>query len=204
MLSYFLKGAILGASASITPGPFLAFLLSQTLQHGWKRTLPAAFAPLLSDGPIIILVMLVLTQTPTWFLNLIQLIGGFFLMYLAWGAWQAMQNPVSLEIGSTSTNQTILKGAFMNALSPGPYLFWSLLAGPIVLQGWREAPALGVAFMGGFYLMLIGGFMGFVILFGIARYLDPRVTKFLSGFSAVALFLFGIYQLWLSLTTLLG
>ena len=46
MLFYFLQGATLAISAAIMPGPYQAYLLSQALRHGWKRTLPAAFAPL--------------------------------------------------------------------------------------------------------------------------------------------------------------
>ena len=51
---YFFQGAALAMSATIMPGPFQAFLLSKALQNGWKRTLPAAFAPLVTDGPMLI------------------------------------------------------------------------------------------------------------------------------------------------------
>ncbi|HXW00521.1 MAG TPA: lysine transporter LysE, partial [Anaerolineae bacterium] len=77
---YFLQGLTLGLSATATPGPFQAFLLAQALKYGWKRTLPATLAPLVSDGPIIFLVLLVLTQTPAWFLNSLQIAGGVFVL----------------------------------------------------------------------------------------------------------------------------
>ncbi|MBI1880094.1 MAG: hypothetical protein HYR94_18055 [Chloroflexi bacterium] len=82
MIVYFLQGLTLGLSATATPGPFQAFLLAQTLKNGWKRTLPATLAPLVTDGPIIFLVLLVLTQTPGWFLNVLQIAGGLFVLYL--------------------------------------------------------------------------------------------------------------------------
>ncbi len=50
--------------------------------------------------------------------------------------------------------------------------------------------------MVGFYGTLIGGFMGFIALFAIAKNLDPRLSRLLSGVSALALLLFGLYQLW--------
>ena len=82
----------------------------------------------------------------------------------------------------------------MNMLSPNAYIFWSTIAGPIFLEGWRQAPAHGLAFMLGFYGALIGGFMGFVVLFGVLGQASPRLNRFVS---AIALFGFGLYQIWL-------
>jgi len=191
-----LPGLTLGLSAAVSPGPFQAYLLAQAMQNGWRRTLPAALAPLLSDGPIIFLVLFLLTQLPAGFLKLVQIAGGFFLIYLAWGAWSTFrrETAVTPAIASAQT-QSILKAALVNTLSPGPYIFWGVLAGPIFLQGWRSAPAIGLSFMLGFYAALIGGFAGLILLFATARQLGPRVTRGLNGFAAVALFLFGLYQL---------
>ncbi|HDZ24803.1 MAG TPA: lysine transporter LysE, partial [Desulfobacteraceae bacterium] len=68
MFFYALQGATLALAATLIPGPFQAFLVSYALRNGWKRTLPAAFAPLISDGPVIFLVLFVLVKTPKWFL----------------------------------------------------------------------------------------------------------------------------------------
>jgi threonine/homoserine/homoserine lactone efflux protein len=55
MWLYILQGIGYGFAAAAQPGPFQTYLISQTLIKGWKPTLPAAFAPFLSDGPIIAL-----------------------------------------------------------------------------------------------------------------------------------------------------
>jgi threonine/homoserine/homoserine lactone efflux protein len=194
---YFLQGATLGLSASATPGPLQAFLLSQTLRNGWRHTLPASLAPLVSDGPIILLVLLILTQTPASFLDILRLVGGLFILYLAWGAAKALRTTGDTpEISTAATHQNFFKAVLMNTLSPGPYIFWSILAGPIVLEAWRQSPTLGLSFVLGFYGMLIGGFAAFIIIFATAGQFGPRVNKILMAVSAVALFLFGIYQLW--------
>ncbi len=205
MSLFFLQGATLGLSAMVTPGPFQAFLLSQTMKNGWRRTLPAALAPLISDGPIVLLVLLVLTQTSNWFLSLLQLLGGLFILYLAWDAFKtARKVSDTLELsGSSAAHQDFFKAALMNALSPGPYLFWGLIAGPIVIEGWRQSPALGLSFVLGFYLTLIGGFASFVILFGTASRFGPRASKILGFVAAAALFGFGWYQLWRGVSGLL-
>jgi threonine/homoserine/homoserine lactone efflux protein len=205
LIFYLLQGATLGLTASVTPGPFQAFLLSQTLKNGWRQTLPAALAPLISDGPIVFLVLLILTQTPTWFLSGLQIGGGLFILYLARGAVLSLKKEeVTPEFSGETARRSLWKGVLMNALSPGPYLFWTVLAGPIVLQGWRQSPGLGFSFVLGFYGTLIGGFAAFVILFATAGHLGPRVSKGLTGLSAVALLIFGLYQLGTGIAGVIG
>lgn len=204
MLGYLLIGVPLGFYASLSPGPFQAYLLSQSLKNGWKRTLPAAFAPLLSDGPIVTLVLLILTQTPDGFLTALRIIGGVFVLYLGWRAFRDIQKMDSLlSSAETSKQQNLWQAVLMNGLSPSPYIFWSLVAGPILLEGWRQSPALGIGFLLGFYGMLVGGFAGLIIIFATARRLGDKVTRVLGIISAVALALFGLYQIWMGVLELL-
>jgi hypothetical protein len=46
---------------------------------------------------------------------------------------------------------------------------------------------------------MILGFLTLIIVFGSARQLGPRINHVLLGISAVALFGFGLYQLWLGI-----
>jgi threonine/homoserine/homoserine lactone efflux protein len=205
VLIYFLQGLTLGFSATATPGPFQAFLLAQTLKNGWQRTLPAALAPLVSDGPIIFLVFLVLTQTPAWFLNVLQLAGGLFILFIARGVFASLHGPRETPTISTeATRQNFFQAVLMNALSPGPYVFWSVIAGPIVLEGWRQSPGLGLIFMIGFYGALIGGNMIFVVLFATASQLGPKASWILRVISVGALVIFGLYQIWTGTVSLVG
>lgn len=52
MIPYVVFGLTYGFACAVQPGPFQAYLVSLALAHGWRRALPAALAPLLSDGPI--------------------------------------------------------------------------------------------------------------------------------------------------------
>jgi threonine/homoserine/homoserine lactone efflux protein len=196
MPAYLLRGLILGGAAAAQPGPLQAFLLSLTARNGWRRTWPAALAPLISDGPILILVLFILARLPDNLLSFLQVAGGVFLLYLAWGAWQVFRSgpmlPSDQSLARPQTN--VLKAAMMNALSPAPYLFWAAIAGPILIEGWRESPAQGLAFLIGFYAALIGGLLLFIVFFGKAGSLDPRINRAMGAFSAVALLAFGLYQ----------
>src|SRR5512143_741063 len=89
MWLYIIQGIGYGFAAAAQPGPFQTYLISQTLTKGWQRTLPACLAPLLSDGPIIALCLLVLTQVPAWLQRFLYIAGGLFIIYLAYSAFKS-------------------------------------------------------------------------------------------------------------------
>jgi threonine/homoserine/homoserine lactone efflux protein len=197
MLAFLVQGLTLGFAAGAQPGPFQTYLISQTLSQGWRRTWIAAFAPLVSDGPIVALVLLVLSQVPDWFQRLLQIAGGLFVLYLAWGAYKAWQ---TFAPDSSSAPQTgprsLLRAAMMNALSPGPYLFWSLVIGPLIIEAWRINPSSALSIVLAFYFAMIGLNFAVVLLFGQAARFGNQVRKAMLGLSALMLAGFGLYQLW--------
>jgi threonine/homoserine/homoserine lactone efflux protein len=199
MILYILRGITLGFSAAITPGPYQAYLLSETMASGWKRTLPATLAPLITDGPIIALVLLVLTRTPEWFVYGLQFAGGIFILYLAWGAYQTFQH-IGTALPDEPSGQSLLKAIFVNFLNPAPYLFWSTVGGPTFLAGWWESKTLGLSFLGSFYGSFLLSLVGLVTLFALARRSGPSVVKVLLAISVVALLLLALYQMWSGLT----
>ncbi len=197
MLTYILQGLGYGFAAAVQPGPFQTYVLSQALNRSWRRALPMALAPLLSDAPIITLVLLALSQVPDWLQRFLYIASGLFILTLAWGAfkaWRAFDADAVLE--ANPPQQGLLKAALMNVVSPGPYLFWSLVTGPILIEGWRETPALGIGFLTGFYTAMIASLAALILLFGLAKHLGPKVNRILLGLSAIALTGFGLYQLW--------
>jgi threonine/homoserine/homoserine lactone efflux protein len=197
MLPYLVQGLTLGFAAGAQPGPFQTYLITQTLSQGWRRVWIAAFAPLLSDGPIVVLALLILSQVPDWFQRVLQITGGLFVLYLAWGAFNAWKNfSPDAEAPLQTGPKSLLRAAMMNALSPGPYLFWSLVIGPLIVTTWRENPANALAIVLAFYAAMIGLNILVVILFGQAARFGNQVRKAMLGFSVLALAGFGVYQLW--------
>ncbi len=195
---YAILGATYGFAAAVQPGPFTTYLISQALTSGWRRTVPAVFAPLLSDGPIAVLALVVLSAVPAALVRWLHLLGGLFVLYLAFGAWQAwrrykLSDPLPVRTG----RQNVLRGTLVNLLNPSPYIGWSLVMGPLLLRGWRESPSHGIAVVAGFYATMFATLIAIILIFQGARSAGPRVTRALVGVSAVALAGFGIYQLWL-------
>lgn len=183
---------------SRTTGPLQTYIISRSLTKGWKKSLPAAFAPLVSDGPIIALCLLVLSQVPEWFQKFLYTAGGLFLLYLAFGAYKSWKNfTAHTPTAETSAQQSVLKTAFVNVLSPGPYIFWSVVTGPTLVRGWHETPVLGMSFLLGFYVTFILFLMLIIVGFGTMRNLGEKVRRALIGLSAAALFCFGLFQVWL-------
>lgn len=204
MVFYFLQGVTLALSATIMPGPFQAFLLSQALKNGWKRTLPAALAPLVTDGPVIGLVLFVLTQTPAWFLDILRIAGGLFILYLSREGFLTFKNPAPVfEPSSEAGRQTFLKAVVMNALNPNPYIFWSVVGVPIILTGWRESAGFGISFVAGFFGTFVCSLAALIIFFATAGRVDNRVSRILMGITAVALLVFGLYQVSIGITAII-
>jgi threonine/homoserine/homoserine lactone efflux protein len=143
----------------------------------------------------------VLSQVPTWLQRFLYVAGGLFVLYLAYGAYQTWKE-FDLDIHSpeTSPQQSVLKAALVNILNPSPYIFWTLVTGPILLEGWRKTPLSGLAFIAGFYVTMILSLVTIILIFGTVRQLGPKINRILLGVSAIALLFFGLYQLWLGLT----
>jgi threonine/homoserine/homoserine lactone efflux protein len=197
MFLYLVQGMTFGFAAAVQPGPFQTYLMSRALNHGWRRTLPAAFAPLVSDGPIILLALLVLNSIPPWWERVLQTAGGFFLLYLAFGTFKSWRDfSTKSSIPAESGGMNLLKAALVNALNPNPYLGWMLVMGPLLMEGWREAPLHGIVLIIGFYGTIVLGGAAIVILFSTARELGPRLNRVLIGLSAIGLALLGLFQLW--------
>lgn len=192
MLHYFIQGFLLGFPTSAQPGPFQAYLLSQSVKKGWKKTLPSALAPLLSDGPIIILILVLLKNLPSSFLSIIRLAGALFLVYLAFGAFKVFLHGDAAEQDGEDKSG-LGKAILINMFGPGPWIFWSTIGGPILLTALNSSIILGVAFLLGFYFAMIGMFSLYILLFGQLGRLGERTSKLLSLVSAVILLGFAIY-----------
>ena len=199
MLEYLLTGAGLGFVGAIQPGPFQTYVISEALRKGWRRALPAALAPLISDLPIILLALFVLTRLPPVAQRVLYLVSGIYILYLAWGAWKTRRRVPAAGAPAPGSQSSIFRAALMNLVSPGPYVFWSLIAGPILLQAWNQSPAAGMAFLLGFYGAMVGTLAALIVVFGAAGGLSPRIAVLLTSLSAIILAVFGIRQLWLGI-----
>ncbi len=194
MTEFFLTGAALGLAAGISPGPILALVVAQTLRYGRREGIIVAFAPLLSDLPIVALSLLLLSrlQNVTLLMAAISLAGAAFLTVLAIESFRA--KPPLAASASDGPPRSLPKAVALNFLNPHVYLFWTSVGAPIILRGSASGPAAPAAFLASFYLCLIGSKIVVAVLLGRVRGLltGHAYVYTLQALSVVLLVLAGV------------
>lgn len=199
-LSFFFQGAALGLAAAATPGAFQAYLITQSILHGFRSGGVIAFAPLISDPPVVLIVLLALSRFPQSFLKWIGLAGGLFVIYLAVGIYKRWRSPGEIVRNKPQTSKVnLLYGALLNILSPGLYLYWTLVNGPLLISALQKSLYYGIVFLIGFYGFFITGMLIIAALFAQTRRLGEKFIKGLLLVSAITLTAFGIVLIWRSL-----
>jgi threonine/homoserine/homoserine lactone efflux protein len=200
MSHYLILGITFAFAAAVQPGPLQAYLISQTLAAGWRKTFWAAFSPLLSDGPIIAVTLFILSRMPPVIVQILQLSGGLFLLYLAAAAYVTFKKyNAQTTFQASSPPRTLLKATLVNLFNPNPYLAWSLVMGPLLLKAWRETPWHGMALLIGFYATMVLGLLATIIIFSTTRHLSGKINRILLAGSVLALAGFGLYELFTGL-----
>ena len=195
MIHYLTVGTILGLSAGLAPGPLLTLVISETILHDVKAGIKVALAPLITDLPIIVLTVFILSRLSGFhgILGVISLIGGILVMVM--GIQGIKARGLDLDI-QKARPKSLIKGVLVNMLSPHPYLFWLSVGAPTMTRANDENIFAAAAFVTSFYFLLIGSKITLAILVGKSKtFLRGRVyiytMKFL-GFAlcALAIFLF--------------
>lgn len=192
----------LGLVAASQPGPFQAFLLARTMRDGLRRSLPLVLAPLISDGPVALLAIVLLSQAPAGWLRVVSAVGGLVALALAWEAGRTLRGELRARMAGTPPPPLppdgdplrggVVRAVLVNLSSPGPWSFWALVLGPLTVQAFRASPWAGVATVASFYLALIGGLAALVAAFATARRLGTRVRLGLQAASVIGLAGFGV------------
>jgi len=189
-------GAGFAFAAAVQPGPLLAFLLSKVAENGWKRTLPAALSPLLSDGPIALVVLAVLRRLPRGMDSVLQAAGGVFLLVLAAASYRRWKLGKTAGSADKITGpRTLVQAAMVNVLNPGPYLGWSLVLGPAAMNAWGRSPADAVVLIAVFYATMVTMLGLIIFAFGATSFLGPDGRRKLVLASTIALAGLGGYLL---------
>ncbi|MBU8848872.1 MAG: LysE family transporter, partial [Desulfobacterales bacterium] len=133
MIHYLTIGTILGLSAGLAPGPLLTLVVSETILHDIRAGIKVALAPLVTDLPIIVLTVFILSRLSGFhgILGVISLVGG--LVVLVMGIQGIKARGLDLDIQKTRP-RSLTKGILVNMLSPHPYLFWLSVGAPTMTR----------------------------------------------------------------------
>jgi threonine/homoserine/homoserine lactone efflux protein len=192
MITFLSAGIVLGLSSGFSPGPLLALIISQTLQHGIKEGIKVAVAPLITDFPILLLSLFVLSRLANFrsILGVISLIGGLFVLKLAYDSIRTKKLAIALQ---DTEPKSLSKGALVNALNPNPYLFWLTVGAPMIIKIWTESPFTAIMFVVSFLGCLVGAKIFVAALVGKSRHLlSDRIYGYLMRVLGVLLIVFAI------------
>lgn len=189
MLSYFIQGFLIGFPTAAQPGPFQAYLLNETLDKGWKKTFIVAFAPLISDGPIIALTLFVLSALPPFFIPMLRIFGGIYLSYLAITIILHADDS-DVDANEQKGVEGVKRAILVNMTGPGPWIFWSSIGGPLLLEGGKISLLNPTGFLLGFYTSMVGTFMMYIRFFGFFEKLTGTFLSRTRQFSGLLLLAF--------------
>ncbi len=168
MIHYLTIGTVLGLSAGFAPGPLLTLVISETLQHDIKSGVKVALAPIITDLPIIILTLFVLSKLSNFhnILGLISLTGGLFILFMGYKSLRTKGVKINLD---GIKPKSLIKGVLANALSPHPYLFWLTVGAPTMTKAMMQNISAPLAFIISFYTFLVGSKIVLAILIGKSK-----------------------------------
>ncbi len=151
----------MGLSAGISPGPLLALVVAASLRSGLGGGLRVALAPLLTDVPIVAVAVLLVDNLPQGSARWIGTAGGLVVVWIGVGILRSSRETIlPADTGAVSRPRDELwRGMFVNALNPHPYLFWTAVGGPALVDGWKISPWHALAFLVPFYVVLVGSKM---------------------------------------------
>jgi len=191
----FLAGVALGFASGVAPGPLLALVITTTLSRGLLKGISVAIAPLITDLPIIVIMLTVVSQVSTSVVAALSICGAFV---VAWFGIKSLRSARTTHLAdlkdSPANAHPWRQGALVNIVNPAPWLFWSTVGAPLLVITWRESPSGAVLFLVGFYLLLVG--MKVVLAVGLAsarhRINDRGYRAILTGAGAMLIIFAGL------------
>jgi len=155
MIDLVIAGILLGIYDGLSPGPMLLLVVSQTIKHDFKEGLKVAFAPLISDIPIIIISLIIISFLEGYksILGIISILGGVYLVYLAYESFKFKPLKVDVVVRNP---KSLRKGVTLNLVNPSPYIFWITIGSPIIIPAYMINPVAPFEFIISFYIFLVG------------------------------------------------
>lgn len=171
-MEFAIAAFIFGLTGGLKPGPLSIYVIHTTLTKGEKSGLLASFAPFVSDGPIILLSLLILSQGKqfNFFIASLSLAGSAYLLLIAFR--------IFFETTGPGTNNSTVPASFMtavklNLVNPAPYLFWGTVGGAYLVRANIKEAAL-------FIIIMLSTLA--LTKFGIAKSIKIMGEKFNTGF----------------------
>ena len=196
ILQFISAGVLLGLSSGLSPGPLLNLVLTQTIKHNRAEGIKVALSPLITDLPIILVTVLILSKFAQLdiFLAIISFIGAIFLAYLGVESLRTREMSIDLQ---DSKSGSLRKGIIANFLNPSPYLFWATVGTPLMFKAYKTDLLTSMLFMVSFYVFLIGSKIVVAILVDRTKqFINQRMYLVIVRILGIGLLIFSLIFLY--------
>ena len=131
--SYTLIGLTFGLAGGLSPGPLTALVIGQTVRFGRTEGFKVALAPVITDGPLLLIAMFLLGELRDicMFTGCISILGCLVLIWLAIDSFRAGAIEVAQPAKAAGS---ISKAVLTNLANPHPYVFWFTIGAPTALK----------------------------------------------------------------------
>ncbi len=165
--------------------------MGETLRGGPRAGAAVALAPLLTDGPVLLITALLLHGAAAWppALALLSLVGAGVLVQLGASTWRAPSPKVEVE--RTKVGGSLRRAVLTNLFNPHPWIFWAGVGTPATLKAQAVGPLALGAFLGAFFFGLVGSKLLLALALGrMRRFLASRAYRWVMRAMALSLWLF--------------
>jgi threonine/homoserine/homoserine lactone efflux protein len=194
-IPFIISGIVFGLGGGLTPGPLMTLVITETLKHGTREGLKVAMAPLITDLPVVLISIFLLSTLSELnrVIGIISLLGAIFLVYLGYESFTFK----GLEIDTRHFKpQSLKKGIIANVFNPAPILFWISVGAPTVLKGYDISLPAAIYFVFFMYLCLVGSKLLTAVLVGRSRqFLKSRNYIIIIKVLGIVLFVFALFFL---------
>jgi threonine/homoserine/homoserine lactone efflux protein len=185
----------LGIALGTSPGPVQLLLFSESSRGGVGRGLRAMAGANGTFGAMLLLLALGLSslEPGPWFLRVVRLIGGSFLVFLAVDALRENRRPVRAD-GERSGRHPTVRGVIAVIVNPGAYVFLAT-TGTAVLADATDEGGRSIALLTALALLAGVSLMdsAMVVLGAGAHRVSERFLRILGDALALGLGALGVW-----------
>lgn len=148
-------GAGMGVVGGLVPSPLHLIALTQVALNRWRRAIEILILPPLAiDAALLIVTLFFFRYVPHNIAHYVAYAGGIILLWLGGFSLYKMRGKTQGELADSQslTYASVIGASLAEVSSPGTWIYWLTLAGPILAEG-KQIGYLRVApfFVGGLF-----------------------------------------------------
>lgn len=202
MLATLLSALLCGIFAGLAPGPYTTMVAATALERGFKAGVRLALVPLLSDIPPLLICLFVLDRLDPQAFGIVGVFGGALLIAIGIRFYRRHRNPdPHLIPDHAPPSAPFLQVVLSTLLSPAPWLFWFIVAGPLMLRALHRSNQEALVFL----VVLFGTNVSSATALAWAishgrRLVSPRWQRRVLSLAGIGLIGAGSFLLWQGFT----